>query len=442
MKEIVFDVEADGLLKSASTIYCLSYRVVNSAESGTLTEKSQIIEFFKQDAIFIGHYIIPFDFPLLKKIYGIEQPKHVIDTIGLSWYLHCQKIKHGLEEWGEEIGIPKPLITSWTELPLEDYIHRCEQDVRINETIYIEFKDYLNELYKGNYQHLINYLNFKLENLRDREEIGIDLDINLCLDTISKITPLLEGKFNKLSQVMPKKVLKKAPKILYKKDGSLSVVGERWQQELKLLGLSEDSDTIYTLGNPNSPIQLKEWLFSLGWTPITFKDNEKGEKVPQISLPFGQGLCSSITDMFDEHPVLEELNSLYMLKHRLSVLEGFIECADENWKVYASASGFTKTLRVQHRKPICNLVGPDKPWGKEIRNCLKVKNNSFTMCGSDICGLESATADHYIYYFDPEYVIDRRSEGFDAHTDIAVLGGMMTKEEEEFFKWYQSKTEA
>ena len=204
MKEIVFDIEGDALLKKITKIYCLCYQVVGTNEKGSLRTKEEIIKFFQQDAVFIGHYVIPFDFPALLKVYGIARPKHYIDTCGISWYLYCQEPKHGLETWGEKVGIHKPTISSWTELTVEEYIYRCEQDVYINVTIYLQFKKYLHELYEGKYQHLINYLNFKLDNLREREEVGIDLDINLCLDTIGKITPLIEDKLSKLSEAMPK----------------------------------------------------------------------------------------------------------------------------------------------------------------------------------------------------------------------------------------------
>jgi len=54
-------------------------------------------------------------------------------------------------------------------------------------------------------------------------------------------------------------------------------------------------------------------------------------------------------------------------------------------------------------------------------------------------GLEAATQDHYMYFFDKEYVKQKRVDNFDAHTDIAVLANLMTPAEEEFFKWYSKK---
>lgn len=56
-----------------------------------------------------------------------------------------------------------------------------------------------------------------------------------------------------------------------------------------------------------------------------------------------------------------------------------------------------------------------------------------------MASLESTTQDHYMSFFDPKYVQQKRVKGFDAHTDIAILAGLMTKEEEKFFKWYKNK---
>ena len=53
--------------------------------------------------------------------------------------------------------------------------------------------------------------------------------------------------------------------------------------------------------------------------------------------------------------------------------------------------------------------------------------------------LEDTTKQHYMYFFDPEYVTQMRIPGFDPHLDIAVLANMMTPEQSEQHKLY-SKT--
>lgn len=64
-----------------------------------------------------------------------------------------------------------------------------------------------------------------------------------------------------------------------KKDGSLSVAGEKWMTLIRGCNLKEDYDGVieeiigYEESNPNSVKQKKDWLYSLGWKPQTFKHN-------------------------------------------------------------------------------------------------------------------------------------------------------------------------
>ena len=149
---------------------------------------------------------------------------------------------------------------------------------------------------------LTQYLAFKFECLREQEENPFLLDIKWAKKSINEIRTKIYDKVDLLSKSMPKelgKVLKEKPKVTHKKNGNFSVNGERWYNLLKDKGLPEDTEIIREEPNPLSSSQIKEWLFSFGWEPITFKDNVKGEKIEQISLPFGQGLCPSVKDLFD-----------------------------------------------------------------------------------------------------------------------------------------------
>ena len=50
--------------------------------------------------------------------------------------------------------------------------------------------------------------------------------------------------------------------------------------------------------------------------------------------------------------------------------------------------------------------------------------------------LEDTTKQHYMYFFDPEYVTQMRIPGFDPHIDIGVLAGLLDITQSDFFKWY------
>jgi len=450
MKYSIFDIEADGLLDTITKIHCLSYETYidgEFSEKRTLTKYEDIVDYFKQNLFFIGHNIIRYDIPAIETILGITIKNQYIDTLGLSWYLYPYRKKHGLEWWGEDFGISKPEIEDWNNLSIEEYIHRCEEDVKINSTLFHKQYSYLSAIYSGNdyrIQRLIGYLNFKLECLRDQEEVKIKLDTQLAEETKLHLEWVLEEKMDSLINIMPEslgKVIKTKPTKMTKKDGTPSILALRWYSALTEYGLPLETEVIRELPNPASPTQLKEWLKTLNWEPQTFKISKATKKeVPQVSLPFGQGICPSVQALYEDNPGLEELENLYMARHRLGLMKSFLKVVDKNGYVYSTAHGFTNTLRLQHMKPIANLPGVYKPYGKEVRGCLKVPSEEYLMCGSDISGLEDNTKQHYIYFFDPQYVTEMRVPNFDPHIDIALVGEMITEEDAEFFKAYDEST--
>lgn len=449
----VFDIETDGLLEEVTKIHCLSYRNYCGTQllnSGTYIKYEDIIKFCRETNTFVGHNIIKYDIPVLKKILNIEIEGRFIDTLGISFYHYPIKgFKHGLGAWGERLGFGKPVVEDWKNQPIEVYIHRCESDVEINTRLFHGQMGYTLKIYDGNLDMvdaIFNYIGFKLDCLKDQEEVGIDLDIDLVHKSMIELEDIIDNKVNILSHSMPKnlgKILHSQPKILYKQDGTLSSHGVKWIERLRDFNLPFESTTeIRELPNPGSPAQLKAWLFSLGWKPKTFKiSGNTGENLPQVSLPFGQGLCKSVKDLFIEHPYLEDLDGLYKAQHRYGLFKSFIENKDDNNKIYSTAHGLTNTLRLQHSKPVVNLPGVDKWYGSQIRSCLTINDPDYIMCGSDISGLEDNTKQHYIYIFDPDYVRDMRVPGFDPHIDIGVLSGLLTKEEEQFYKDVEFKKE-
>lgn len=147
MKEVIFDIESDGLLDTITKIHCLSYSQADGRFSGTIYSEKDIKDFFSHDYLYIGHHVIGYDFKALEKIYGIKRPKHIFDTLAWSWYLFPDRAEHGLESWGEDFGVPKPKIDNWQDLTIEEYTHRCEEDVKINTKLYQLIKTKMKEIY-------------------------------------------------------------------------------------------------------------------------------------------------------------------------------------------------------------------------------------------------------------------------------------------------------
>ena len=110
-----------------------------------------------------------------------------------------------------------------------------------------------------------------------------------------------------------------------------------------------------------------------------------------------------------------------MLQHRLGIFKGFLE-TEKNGYVKAEIDGLTNTLRFKHKKPLVNLPGVDRPWGKEIRGCL-IAPEGYVLCGADMVSLEDTTKRHYMFPYDPDYVHEMSQKGFDPHLDLAKHAG-------------------
>jgi DNA polymerase III alpha subunit (gram-positive type) len=144
--ETVFDVETDGF--DATKVHVLSYQDTTMPAPISMFTLQEMKDFFKgEDRVFIGHNIIRFDIPQLKKFISIPKDVALIDTLPLSWYLKFDRVKHGLDSFHEDYGIAKPVVTDWEGLSPEEYAHRCEEDVKINMALWLDLKKTLRKLY-------------------------------------------------------------------------------------------------------------------------------------------------------------------------------------------------------------------------------------------------------------------------------------------------------
>lgn len=465
------DIEGDGLLWEITKVWCTSFQELDPymREKGsmtTITGYEDIIKFFENpDHIIVMHNGIAFDKPAVEKVLKArgyvdknwEVKAEIIDTLYLSWYLYPKMLRHGLAVWGDELGIAKPEIDNWEDLSLEEYVHRCEEDVRIQTALWKQIWKHLILLYmkpEGCW-HIIRHLNFKAHCAMMQEKAKWKLNIpeaerqQVMYDSkYLEATTALEARMPKV----PVKAKKTRPKKPFKASGALSAVGAKWAAIVKQQVDPEDYDfgepvdydgtveviTKYKEPNAGSSAQLKKWLFDLGWEPLSFKfvrnkETNETKQIPQVKNQETSELCDSIVELIAKEPALEFLREMTVVKHRSGVVKGLLNAIDENGFVYAGVQGLTNTLRFKHK--ICvNLPSTRKPYGKEIRSLLMARNDKLELCGSDMSSLEDRTKQHYMWKHDPEYVTEMLTPGFDPHLDMAVTAGLMSEKEVAWFK--------
>ena len=432
----VFDIETDGL--NATKIHVLSWM----GDDGNVHHTHDYVAmriFFEEADVLIGHNIIRFDIPQVEKVLGVKIKAKLVDTLALSWYLNFDRGSHGLEGYGVDYGVPKPVIKDWNSLTPEEYAHRCNEDVKINTRLWRDLDMKLKKLYpdENDKWRLIDYLTFKLQCAADQEALQWKLDVDKAKKHLAEWEALKAEKTEALADVMPKVVkyaTRTRPKIYHKQDGSLSANGAKWEKLCKdhkvpTSTLSLKVKVGEERANPSSVQQVKEWLFMLGWEPRTFKFMREPDgstrKLEQIRKD-GE-LCQSVRDLVGTEPNIALLDGLTVLSHRIGVIKALVESSVDGY-VQATVAGLTNTFRFRHAKPCVNLPAVDRPYGKEIRGCLTAPDGKL-LCGSDMTSLEDTTKRHYMKPLDPDYVEEMSKEGFDPHLDLAKHAGVVTQDD-------------
>jgi len=433
----VFDIETDGF--NPTKIHVVSWMDDDGIMHST-HDYEEMRTFFLNTDTLIGHNIVRYDVPVVERILDIKIKARIIDTLPIAWYINHAQKSHGLAQYGIMYGVPKPEIDDWEGLSPEEYKHRCEEDVKINTRLWRDLNLKLDKLYpvSENKDKLIDYLTFKMECAREQETLQWKLDIDKAEGYLQEWEKLKAEKTEMLADAMPRRVLtavRSKPKIMHKKDGSLSSNGEKW---VALCKEQKQPQTTISLtvkigeerANPNSTDQVKDWLFSLGWKPRTFKyltDKKTGDTRRLEQVRKDADLCKSVKVLADIEPAINLLDGLSVLSHRIGVIKSMVN-SQVNGYVQANIAGLTNTLRFKHAKPLVNLPAVDKPYGKEIRGCLTCPDG-YTLCGADMTSLEDTTKRHYMKPLDPDYVEEMSKDGFDPHLDLAKHAGVITQDD-------------
>lgn len=139
IKTLIFDLEADGLYEEATRMWCLCAK---DSDGNTYEytpydiDNMDYLEVFHGVDLIIGHNIIEYDLPLIRKLHGYKAHGKVLDTLALSRLLDPERQGgHSLEAWGERLGYAKVQNEDWSQFT-DNMLHRCHVDVEINEAVY------------------------------------------------------------------------------------------------------------------------------------------------------------------------------------------------------------------------------------------------------------------------------------------------------------------
>lgn len=427
--------------------------------------------------------------------YGIKKPE-VVDWENLSYeeYQHrCQEdVKINKAMWEDF----KHRLTVMYTISKENIDAGRVGGTRLSPDEHLSIDELKGLTVDEHIDRFLSFIMFKMDTYRIQEDVGILLDKAHLIKSEEYFREKVDSLKEKLETVMPKipkYTKKKKPAKPFKQNGELSASGVAWEEVktlymqkavdefgTRLVLLGKDEPTIMVDGeercraaghieefqmlkgyeepNANSSDQIKDFLYSHGWVPETFKEvkdkeadqawqNEmkawreiKGRKpkkperpiarqVPQVTVAGEEGkeLCPSVERLAETIPEIAVYSNLNLFKHRHGVIKGLLEGMDKNGRIQATIGGLTNTLRVKHRN-VVNLVGVDKIGGEEIRGSF-IADEGMILLGSDLASLEDRTKHHFMLPLDPKYVETMMADDFDPHLLMAVTAGFITEQD-------------
>lgn len=460
------DIETTGLLGGwedgvADRIHCVVFGWSNGTTSVAVS-KEQFTEALSNATTLVCHNILTYDLPVLKKLgwidsYTIEpdtingRPVKIVDTLILSRLFDPERYHHGLQYWGEQLGVAKPEVKDWENLSLGDYIHRCEEDVKINEALY---QHLIIKAGDHNWKPAIRLEKAFQDAVHRSEMYGMHFDMErgeeLYEELNAKMAVIEEQvNANLPPRPLPDSGIKKPPKIRFKKDGSpsahsiryfgshLDSNGSSWivnHPDGNTYLLGDDIPPLTTTGTMtiNNQVDLKQHLLNIGWRPDYYNvDSEGQKKSARFNDPQTKDLCSNLTKLGEKHPWVLKLTEWLMLRHRRNLLRGNGGSGLLNHRRLAydhrlPAGMLTigaGTHRVTHRV-VANLPRVSTPYGKEIRTLFNVPRGR-KLVGFDASALEDRLKGHYTFKYDGgEYANKINDPDFDAHTESSELWGI------------------
>ncbi len=428
---LVFDIETDGI-ENYTVIHTMTIldTATQEYERYDLKAVPQGIKRLANADIIIGHNVIGYDIPVIKKLYPWFTHRKVLDTMVWSRlafadikeidFNNCQKWQmpkkligsHSLESWGFRLRVYKDNFgktTDWKTWSQEmsDY---CEQDVRVTYQL-------LQVLQKKNISAEALELEHQVATVVQRQvKHGFLFDIPKA----EKLYATLIARKDELTK-------------------ELQTVFKPWYVKVKeVLPKKNNSKRGITAGCPYTNIKLVEFnpasrhhvAYQLkklyNWKPKEFTPN--GE--PKID--------DEVLETLD-YPEAKLLAEYFMVNKRLGQLadgdKGWLRLVKPDSRIHGGViTNGAVTGRMTHTNPNIAQVpkASDKvPYGKQCRELFHVAPG-YKQVGCDASGLELRCLAHYMARYDGGAYGKVILEG-DIHTVNQVAAGLPTRDDAKRF---------
>ena len=414
---IILDIETNS---THDTIWCVVCRDIDKDVVSTFVQPSSLQDFINGCDSVVTHNGIFFDFPVLKKVWGITVKKtQVIDTLVLA-RLYDPSIDggHSLEAWGERLGhykAPYKKIWSWlTNKPLivdgEDgkkvdqsklafdepvmsaLLWYCVQDTKVTAELY---KHLTQEMENDFSQESITLEHEVAIIIAEQERNGFKLDMPKAIQLLSELKTKLDIIQVEMETIFP-------PVVISGRTHGTS---------------GKPLKDIVTPFNPGSRQQIAKRLQEKGWKPK--KHTEKG------SVIVDEEVLASL-----DYPEAKAIAEYLMLQKRIGQIESWIDAVQKDGRVHGRViTNGAVTGRMTHMSPnMAQVPNSGSPYGHECRELWTIEKGN-KLVGIDASGLELRMLAHYMK--DDEYTNEVVSG--DIHTTNQTAAGLQTRNQAKTF---------
>ena len=399
MSNLVFDIETDGL--DPTKIHCIVAQDVNTLDVFTFdnTQLDEGYAMLSSATKLIGHNLIGYDIPVIKKLAGLDLfNKKIVDTLVLSrLFKPTREGNHGLEGWGYRLGFKKGDFgkqeDAWDSYTPE-MLEYCKNDVLLNTKVYEALKVESRGFTPESVQ-----IEHGVAKIVDQQRTnGFVLDVQKVMGLMA----MFETKLHDLEQevqeefrpVVTTQIL--TPK--YTATGHVAKTAtdqhgkgtrltddeyERLSLDIESKPIARKTETPFNLGSRK---QIGEYLIRFGWKPL--KHTPTGQPIVD------EGTLNKVRGI----PQAAMIAKYLMLQKRLAQTKSWIkELDDTTGRVhgYVNPNGAV-TSRMTHSHPnMAQIPSSSSPYGEDCRACWTVPED-YRLVGIDASGLELRMLAHYL----------------------------------------------
>ena len=434
---LVFDIETDGL--DPHKIFCISTIDVDTQEQKNFDVSNVCngLAYLMQADKLIGHNIIGFDIPAIKKLYRVDlSDKKIVDTLVLSRLFNPVRASHSLEAWGYKLGFQKIDFDKYDKYS-EEMMEYCANDVQLNLKVY----EALKRESKGFTSESVNLERDTYKVITKQREHGFMLDVTLAMQLLEEFEKEIKLTEKEVHKTFKPRIDRRVIYPQHTKDGVLRKMG--LDTKGKQTRLTDDEYDIFDKGQSDTVVRESEEPFKLGSRQQIGEYLQQFGWKPKEFTPTGQPKVDErILNKVKDIPEATLIAKYLMLQKRIAQVSSWLTflpenliansegCAELAARVHGSViTNGTITGRMSHRDPnMAQIPSLASPYGKECRSCWTVADK-FKLVGIDASGLELRMLAHYLN--DEEFTDDIING--DIHTANQKRAGLKSRNQAKTF---------